>query len=76
MEFQKNGNSKKDCKGWIAMIFIANFLELSSMIFSYMALGAGIIIAPYVIYDFVSYIIVKFKLLKSKINKEINKNGI
>lgn len=58
------------------MIFIANFLELSSMIFSYMALGVGIIIAPYVIYDFVSYIIVKFKLLKSKINKEINKNGI
>ena len=57
------------------MIFIANFLELSSMIFSYIALGAGFTIAPYVIYNFISYIIVKIKLLKFKI-REISNNGI
>ena len=57
------------------MVVVSKILELSSMVFSYMALGAGFAIAPYVVYNFISYIIVKMKLLKFKI-KEINNNGI
>lgn len=51
------------------MGFILKFLELSSIVSSYMALGAGIIIAPYMLYEFGSYILIKIEYLFDKVKK-------